>query len=394
MTFDQYSRCGYECLYCFAAYQKSVSSGSFLAGKVRHVNVEALKRVFTDPDATKRAKQFKPFVTQRKTLQWGGLADPFCPVERKNGIGLELLRFFQSIDYPITFSTKATWWTKDSRYTELFKAQKNWNVKISVITLDEDKRHIMERRCPSSRNRLEAMARIASWNSGGVTLRLRPFIIGVSDPRHQELIHQAAEHGATAVSTEFWCVENRSPWLKQSLPLINKTLGYDVMAFYKKYSYLQGYMRLNRNIKRPFVDEMEHACKDNGLRFYVSDAHFKERSHNGCCCGLPPTWNYHRGQWAEALMIAKLSGLVFWKDMAKHLDFAKEFIFRDASGFNTGCEEKRARFHKKSMFDYLRHIWNHPDNGQSPYKMFEGILKPVSTDPDGNVVYVFNKTRA
>jgi hypothetical protein len=51
------------------------------------------------------------------------------------------------------------------------------------------------------------------------------------------------------------------------------------------------------------------------MRFYVSDAHFKELCHNGSCCGLPPTWNYSRGQMCEALNICKRKGYVRWSDI-------------------------------------------------------------------------------
>lgn len=77
------------------------------------------------------------------------------------------------------------------------------------------------------------------------------------------------------------------------------------MQFYKKYSCSTGYLRLNRHIKEPFIRNMKNKCEEVGMRFYVSDAHFKELCCNGSCCGLPADWNYSRGQWCEALQIAK-----------------------------------------------------------------------------------------
>jgi len=63
--------------------------------------------------------------------------------------------------------------------------------------------------------------------------------------------------------------------------------GFDLWEFYKKYSINKsGYMRLNRNLKRPYIDNMQKLCKELGMRFYVSDAHFKERCDGANCCGL------------------------------------------------------------------------------------------------------------
>lgn len=405
MTFDQYGKCCYRCIYCFATFQKAVgvAKTNYLSNEVTKVDVEKVKRIFTEPNSS----QFWPYVKNKMTMQWGGMADPFCPFEKKFGVGLELLRFFRKIDYPICFSTKGTWWLNDSRYTELFKDNPNWNVKVSIITLNESYARSIEIGVPTPKQRLDAIKKISDLNCGGATLRLRPFMIGISNPSHKELIKQAGENGATALSTEFFCMERRSNILKNRLHnVINKILSIDYIEYYKKYSYTQGYLRLNRNIKRQFIDEMEEACRlvsldtnnknnEKGMRFYVSDAHFKERCHNGSCCGLPESFNYSRGQFCEALVICKRNGTVTWGDITAkgEMDHLKGFLWRKAQGFNTGSAERRGKFQNHTMYDYMKWLWNNPKNGQSPYTMFEGVMKPVDKDEDGNIIYVYDKSR-
>ena len=209
-------------------------------------------------------------------MQWGGLSDQFDEFERERGVTLELLRFFREIDYPLCFSTKATWWLDDERYTELFKDNPKWNCKFSIITLDENKAKVMEAGVDSPLKRLQAIEKFSNLNAGGATLRLRPFVIGVSTPSYLDLIKSAGSAGATAVSTEFFCLEQRSQLLKKKMPIFNELCGFDVMEFYKKFSSGAGYLRLNRNVKRPFVEAMKKLCDQLGMRFYVSDAHFKE----------------------------------------------------------------------------------------------------------------------
>lgn len=135
------------------------------------------------------------------------MSDQFDNFERKYGKTLELLKFFKDIDYPLCFSSKATWFTKDKRYMDLIRDQKNWNFKFSIITLDERKAHVIERGVDSPEERLKAIERIANAGAGGATLRLRPFIIGVSTPSYLDLIKAASNCGASALSTEFFCVE-------------------------------------------------------------------------------------------------------------------------------------------------------------------------------------------
>lgn len=395
MTFDTYSNCGFQCVYCFSQYQRAIggAKAEYLAHKVKTVNPEAVKKIFTNLDSS----QFGDYLKARKVMQWGGLSDPFCYLERKNGVGLELLRFFRSIEYPICFSTKGTWWLDDKRYTELFKGAKFWNVKVSIITLDENKARLIEKGVPSPNERLEAIRKINELGAGGATLRLRPFILGVSNPHHIELIKRAGQAGATALSTEFFCLERRSTHLKQNgLPVLNECAGFDLVEMYKRYSVGQGYLRLSRSVKKKFVDEMQQACRDAGMRFYVSDAHFKERCDNGCCCGLGTEWNYSRGQFGEAIQIAKHASdkRVTWAHMHQHLRHLDNVQFIRAQGFNCNSSEKRAAFKGFSMTQYLQWLWNNPKAGQSPYTMFEGVLKPVAKDADGNLIYEYDDATA
>lgn len=387
MTMDTYSNCSYKCKYCFSQFQRALgkSGESYLKNQVCWVNPERVKRIFTNPDSS----QFGEYIKQKKVMQWGGLSDQFDENERKYGKTLELLRFFREIDYPLSFSTKATWWLDDPRYVELFKDNPKWNVKFSIITLEAHKAKIIEAGVDSPQKRLDAIEKFANLNAGGATLRLRPFIIGISTPSYLDLIKEAHNRGATAVSTEFFCVEQRSTLLKEKMHYFNELAGFDLMEFYKKYSNQRGYLRLNRNVKRPFVTNMKNLCDELGLRFYVSDSHFKELSCNGSCCGLPESWNYSRGQWTEALLLAKKNGKVKYSEINEEINKFYNFPWYKSEGFNTGSSEKRAKFDGMTMGQYMRYLWNTPTDGQSPYLLFEGVLKPNGTDENGDLIYEY-----
>ncbi|MBQ8066495.1 MAG: hypothetical protein IJ200_12685 [Prevotella sp.] len=392
MTFDTYSNCSFGCLYCFSQFQRAIGGAkdNYLAKEVKNVNPDRIKKMFTDPD--KYAGQFATYIKQRKVMQWGGLSDQFDGFERKFGVTLDLLRFFKEIDYPLCFSTKATWFTEDERYMELIRGQKNWNFKFSIITLEEDKARIIEKGVPSPQKRLDAIERIANAGAGGATLRLRPFIIGITTPTYLDLIREAGKRGATAMSTEFMCVEQRSNTLRERMPIFNQLCGFDFMAFYKKYSVSSGYLRLNRKIKEPFMRNMKQVCDEIGMRFYVSDAHFKELCCNGSCCGLPADWNYSKGQFCEALQIAKNAAdhTVRYSDICKDIDLLHQYDWGRATGYNANSSERRAKFMDMSMANYMRWLWNNPQAGQSPYTLFEGALVPQGKDADGNLIYHYN----
>lgn len=389
LTFDTYSNCSFGCVYCFSQYQRGIGGAKedYFAKKVKSVNPDKIKALFGGKDEN---SQFYKYIKTRRPIQYGGLSDQFDGFEKKYGVTYEILKYLKEINYPICFSTKSAWVFKDPKYQELFRGADNWNVKFSIITLDERDASRIEVGVPSPKERLEAMKEYNRLSKGGTTLRLRPFIIGVTDKTYLDLIRAAKEAGATAVTTEFFCLEMRSiKQAKEHYQTISDCAGFDIVEFYRKHSNGSGYLRLNRKVKEKYIRKMQELCHELGMRFYVSDAHFKECSDNCCCCALPPDWDYSRGHFAAALQIAKKTGEVRWSDIEKDMYFL-DFPMVRAEGFNLNSSENRATYSGMTMKDYLRYLWNAPRRGQSPYKIFERVLTPDGYDADGNIIYKYN----
>jgi hypothetical protein len=139
MTFDQYGNCGFYCLYCFSSFQRDIRGkvGSLKYAKrteVKAVSVPAFKKIFSP----EYKGVFKYIVQNRKPMQWGGLSDPFCPLEEKFGVGLEIMNFLADIQYPVSYSSKGDLLLRDDRYWQaMMKNKDNSHYKASIITLDE-----------------------------------------------------------------------------------------------------------------------------------------------------------------------------------------------------------------------------------------------------------------
>lgn len=389
VTFDTYSNCSFGCVYCFSQYQRGLGAcgEKYFSKQVKSVDPEKIKKLFSGelPD-----NQFWPYLKDKRPIQYGGLSDQFDGFERQYGVTYEILKYLREIDYPICFSTKAAWVFSDPKYVELFRGADNWNMKFSIITLNEKDAAKIEVGVPSPQERLEAMRKYNELSKGGTTLRLRPFIPGVSDKTYLDLIRAAKDAGATAVTTEFFCLEMRSiVTAKEHYATISECCGFDVVDFYRKHSTGSGYLRLNRKVKEKYIRNMQELCHELGMRFYVSDAHFKECSDNCCCCALPPDWSYSRGHFSAALQIAKKTGSVKWSDIEPDMYFL-DFPVVKASGFNINSSENRAMYSGMSMKDYLRYLWNAPRRGQGPYKLFERVLVPDGIDDNGDIVYRYN----
>lgn len=72
VTFDQYSKCQFGCIYCFAAFQRGIggAAANYLGDNIRSVNPERVKRYWLEPDSPNN--QFGPYIKAGKTIQWGG----------------------------------------------------------------------------------------------------------------------------------------------------------------------------------------------------------------------------------------------------------------------------------------------------------------------------------
>lgn len=394
MSMDTYSRCSYNCLYCFSFFQKSHTTKGYLTGQPRSVNPEKVIVLFENAAvnntaaANKTDVQFFKYIQDRRIMQWGGLADEFDEYERRNGVTLELLRYFDKIDYPLSFSTKAAWWTEDSRYMELFaRHTHNWHVKISIITADPEKARKIERGVPSPQERLAAIKRLADIGIH-VTLRLRPFIIGCSED-YPTLIRAAKEAGADSVTTEFFCMESRADdRLKARYAAMSEVLGYDIHQFYMENSKQQGYKRLNRAIKAPIIHRMRELTHSLGMRFHVSDAFCRECNDACNCCGVPPEWGVSQtGNIGNAIIIAREKGFVTFSDVMESINKYFDFPWVEACGYNTGSNKARALLYDTTMAQWLRSNWNDTKKGTSPARAYGGVLVPDGKDENGDVIY-------
>ena len=349
--------------------------------------------------------QFAWYVKSKRVLQWGGLSDGFDYYERKFKKSLELVKFFNTIDYPISISTKGVWWVKEPEYREAFRDRKNIHMKSSIISLDEDKVHRVERGVATSEERFQMLEECAKLGVAATTVRFRPFVPGMSaDYPYTEkskeqidaFVHRTKEAGCYSLTTEFMCWESRASRTAQDrAEVLSQVTGIPQYPFYRANSQSRsGLMRLNYDLKRPYMDAMEESCEKYGVKFFVSDAHHKEKSYHSGCCGLPetgPLSNTNRGQYAEAILIAKKNGRVSWGDIEKEAEGLKEIPFYAAEGFNQGGTDERVRRMYQSMYDYMRDVWNNPKSGMSPARYFGGALVPSTPDENGDIVYLYNE---
>lgn len=275
LGFDTYSECRYDCLYCCGwtwkekAIQRGVPAGCF---RTRAVDPQSVDKIFRQAAAENGSDDpMLSYIHDRRPVQWGELTDPFDSNEQRFGVTLDTLEIFDRFDHPVSFGTKLTWWTLDRRYMHFFERHgHNWHVRYTLVTADAEKTRQLEPSLPLPGQRLASMRRLSDIGVP-VTLRLQPYIPGVSDD-WRELMYRAREAGAGSVTTELMRLraEPSNEW-RRRYKLMSRIAGNDICRLYTEASNYPGDLRLETDAATELVLDMRDYAHALGMQFYASD---------------------------------------------------------------------------------------------------------------------------
>ena len=406
MTFDHYSSCSLGCLYCFAYYFKSTNPS--FNSELHSINTKKVIDMIRGKASDTRGRVFhKHFVERRFVLHWGGLADPFCNFERVNREGYKLLEILAAEKYPTLFSFKGnTIFEKD--YIKLFEQaskNKNFAFQVSLVTADDELAKYVEIGVPSPSRRIEALGLLSDMGYYTI-LRLRPFIIGVSDESLDELLERCRKAGIKGVSMEFFAMDARtSQGMRTRYDWLAKVMGIKKLNEYFKSlspSERGGYMRLNRLVKEEFIKKIYTFCIKHGITFGCSDPDFKELNTSGSCCALPEKYksnpemqNFSKNQLTYHLKEARK---LFHKTGEKKIIrfdevFPTTETFMDDAWLTNdhvsvtnmaNCDRQNNTYRTIAQ----KH-WNNLRSPANPRNYFHGKIEPIGIDANGNLKYIY-----
>ena len=410
LTFDQYNHCSFGCRYCFSdQFRECNPMSQKTLGQIKSVNDNKLKKIFTGKYPNN--EYYKNLLKNRFVFHWGGLGEPFCHYEKRYGIGLKIIEFLSDLKYPTLFSTKGlSLFLDNPDYMNVFEQSaksKHFAFQFSIVANSDELSKKIEPNTPNTTERLKAMKKMSDFGYWTI-LRLRPFIIGITDKDLEELLIRAKASGANAISTEFFALDKRVvPLLANQCKVISDLVGFDMVKFLDELSPRErgGYMRTNRIVKEYFMERLYIKCRELGLQINISDPDFKELNDTGCCCGLPDIFkpnpemtNWSKGQLTEALKDLRTR---YWKSEGKDKYLSFDFIVKNAS--HNWFEESVYYFHdsiKRWSTDYSRitsshknefkEAWNNLRSPDNPYNHYQGIIKPAYIDKQGLIVYEYS----
>ena len=405
-TFDHYSHCSLGCTYCFA-YSMKTNNPSF--NKQLHAtDPKKFKQALNGTGDSKQMAFYNSFFKRRFIMHWGGMADPFCNFELANGIGYEIIEALAKEAYPTIFCFKGpAIYTK--KYRELFEKNahnKNFIFQVSIPIPSDKMAKEIEIGTPLPSKRLRMIKRLSEMGYYTV-LRLRPFIIGLTDVGLDELLDKARDAGVKAISTEFFTIDLRATrGQMQRFEWIGQLAGIDdIKEHFKALSPSErgGYMRLNRLVKERHVKKLYTYCKKHGLVFGCGDPDFKELNTSGNCCGPPAVYednpeltNWSKAQVAWFIRKARIkynkNGFISHFHFNKIYDVKQSpFLVEKLFGQDhvTVVGKSTSERYGATYLKFARDTWNNLNSPGNPRNYFHGKLMPVNIDDDDNYVFKY-----
>lgn len=187
---NPYQGCEHGCIYCYARNTHEYwgfSAGLDFESKiiVKKNAPQLLEKFILHPD------------WQAVPISVSGNTDCYQPLERKFEITREMLKVFARYRHPLGMITKNSLILRDLDLLKDLATDKLVHVYISITTLDESLRRIMEPRTASGARRLQT---IETLTSAGVPVGVMcaPVIPGLNHHEIPAIVKAAADHGAAA----------------------------------------------------------------------------------------------------------------------------------------------------------------------------------------------------
>ena len=216
-TVNPYRGCTHSCHYCFArAYHTYLDLGvgeDFSSKIVVKTNVvEVLRRELASPKWT------------GETIAMGTATDPYQHCEGRYRLTRGVIQALVDFENPLSLLTKSTMILRDLDVFSRLNEVADVTVSMSVGTLDEDVRRVVEPGTPPGRRRIEILARFAEAGIKTGVL-VAPVLPGLTDDEEHldEVIGACAAAGIHAAFPIVLHIrpsirDHFVPWLERTYP--------------------------------------------------------------------------------------------------------------------------------------------------------------------------------
>jgi len=214
-SMNPYQGCEHGCIYCYA--RNTHEFWGYNAGLDFERKILVKKSAPELLEAKLKSKRW-----EAKTIVLSGNTDCYQPAEKKFMITRACLEVFLKYRHPVGIITKNALVLRDLDILKGLAKHRLVGVNISVTSLSEETRRILEPRTATVKKRLETI-RILSENNIPVNAMLAPIIPGINSHEIMNLAKAVSDNGAqsfafTVVRLNGAIGQIFTDWIKKTLP--------------------------------------------------------------------------------------------------------------------------------------------------------------------------------
>ena len=265
---DSYKTCSFQCRYCFANYRKIME----FEKKLKIANLDWLNKklhqIYNEKNFDK--KSFLDMLIKNKiTWHFGGMSDPFQPIENKLNITMKMVDLANWYDISILFSTKA-----DTYYNATVNP-KYHSFQLSITNLVNDD---IEPNVPDINNRIRFFKQLKD-EGFKVGIRIQPFIPKITTSDIVDTFRDA----------DYFTIEGLKivPQNKEQKSYLLNRLNLNRGDFIQ-----MGLLNLKPNIRLRLYTETLDKLEQYNIPYSLADNDLHHISKSGCCCGEPLVKKY------------------------------------------------------------------------------------------------------
>lgn len=187
-SLNPYQGCEHGCAYCYA--RPTHEYWGYGAG----IDFESVVLVKKNAPKLLEAELRKPLKIV-SPIVISGNTDCYQPLERKLQITRQLLQVCKEFRFPVSIITKNALVLRDLDILKEMAEQNLVSVTISITSVDEDLRKVLEPRTSTYSNRLKAL-QVLSKHNIPCGIMIAPIIPGLNDKDIPEVMKQSADYGA------------------------------------------------------------------------------------------------------------------------------------------------------------------------------------------------------
>ncbi|TDN87337.1 DNA repair photolyase [Salegentibacter sp. 24] len=214
-SLNPYQGCEHGCVYCYA--RNSHEYWGYNAGLDFEQKILVKRNAVSLLEKKIASKNW-----EAKPIVLSGNTDCYQPVEKKLKITRQLLQTFLRYKHPVGIITKNALVQRDMDVLKDLATDNLVHVNLSITSLDEETRRILEPRTASIKKRLETIEKLSSADIP-VSVMMAPIIPSINSHEIMPLVKEISERGALGVGYTIVRLNGAigaifTDWIKKALP--------------------------------------------------------------------------------------------------------------------------------------------------------------------------------